>query len=167
MNSDCGADDDSGDDDTNGDDDTLGDDDNQDDDAASDDDAGGDDDSAGDDDDSASGSAPVISNFQIWIDIPSGETEEMVNFAFDFTDAEGDINGGHSFIQFTLPDGIGPYGSDEVSDPDATSGTLYLGFMYFGPDWGIVSGATITFHSGLTDRAGNESNELDEPFTFP
>ena len=46
------------------------------------------DDDSSDADASASGTAPVINNFQIWIGIPAGETEEMVNFAFDFTDSD-------------------------------------------------------------------------------
>jgi hypothetical protein len=68
------------------DDDTLGDDD----DAAADDVVS--DDATGDDDDfTPHPDAPVISNFQIWVDIPLGETQELVLFLVEHTDPQGGL----------------------------------------------------------------------------
>ena len=134
-----------------------------DDDTTSDDDVQDDD----DDDDSASGNAPVISAFQIWIDIPDGEVEEMVNFAFSFEDVEGDIQGGYFILSWVDLEGYGTAVSGPVEQPDATSGTLDLGYVPIGPDWGFPSGASIPFTTSVYDRAENHSNELEETYVFP
>ena len=82
-------------------------------------------------------------------------------------ESEGDINGGTSHLDWM----VWPFSSislwEEVSDPDATSGTCFFFYLGILPKWGFEPGAEITFSSMLTDRAGNDSNELDEPFTFP
>ncbi len=151
------------DDDASDDDDTLGDDDQ-----AGDDDAMGDDDASDDDDDdSASGTAPLISNFQIWIDIPDGEVEQMVNFSIDFEDPEGDIENGYFILSWVEDGGMGSAVSGPVEHPDATSGTAELGYLPIGEDWGFPSGSEIPFSAILVDRAENHSNELEEAFVFP
>lgn len=122
-----------------------------------------DDDSAGDDDDAGGDEAPVISNLDLYIAVPSGETAEMLNFAFDYTDAEGDIQAGEIWLwvdgQMGAVAGLG----DEA---DASSGALLV-YGDLGGDTGFQWEHTYLFGIQLVDRGGNESNELEQEFTIP
>ncbi len=121
-----------------------------------------DDDSAGDDD-AGDDEAPVISNLDIYVDVPTGETAEMLNFAFDFLDGDGDIQDGEIWLwvdgQMGATAGLG-------DEQDATSGSLLV-YGDIGGDTGFQHDETYQFGVQLVDRAGNESNELEEEFTVP
>jgi len=122
-----------------------------------------DDDSAGDDDDAGGDEAPVITNLDVYIAVPSGETEEMLNFAFDYSDAEGDIQDGQILLWV---DGSMGAVADLADEEDATSGALVV-YGDLGGATGFQWEATYLFGVQLVDRGGNESNELEEEFTLP
>lgn len=125
-----------------------------------------DDDSAGDDDvadDDESSTPPEIFNLDVFIEIPEGEMHEMVNFTFQFTDVEGDIQGGEIWLwvdgSFA---GIGALDDEE----DATEGALLL-YGNIGGDTGFQYEETYLFGVQLMDADENESNLLEQEFTIP
>jgi hypothetical protein len=131
----------------------------------------GDDDSAiaGDDDDTVADSAPVISNLDLFIATPQGETEEMLNFSFDYEDADGDVADGfiRLFSSLEQPLDDADYaGQDPLEDiEDATSGTLST-YGDIGGFTGFPVGEAWFYGVVLEDRAGNESNMLEAEFTI-
>jgi len=132
----------------------------------------GDDDSAevGDDDDTVAPSAPVISNLDIYVGVPDGETDDMLVFTFDFEDADEDISGGviRLFTTQELPIGDADYAGQEVLDDadDAASGTLST-YGDIGGYTGFPVGEAWNYGILLEDRGGNESNMLEAEFTIP
>ena len=138
--------------------------DDDDDSAVGDDDTG----SAGDDD---AGSAPTVSNLSIYVDVPPEESEEMLIFAFDFHDDDGDIAGGAIWLY------AGDMSPLDVADraataplddeTDANDGSLMV-YDVIG-DSGFPPGETFLFGVQLLDREGNESNllEADAVYTIP
>jgi len=129
--------------------------------------AAGDDDTTGDDE----GTPPTISDLSIYVDVPEGESQEMLIFAFDFHDDEGDIAGGAIWLYAgdMSPLDIGDRAAMASLDDeeDATDGSLMV-YDVIG-DTGFPPGETFLFGVMLLDRAGNESNllEADEVYTIP
>jgi len=132
-----------------------------------------DDSAAGDDDvsDDDEGSPPTVSNLSIYVDVPPGESEEMLIFAFDFHDDDGDIAGGAIWLYAgdMSPLDIGDRAAMASLDDeeDATDGSLMV-YDVIG-DAGFPPGETFLFGVMLLDAAGNESNllEADEVTTIP
>ncbi len=131
----------------------------------------GDDDSAiaGDDDDTVAESAPVISNLELSIGVPEGETEDMLVFDFDFEDADGDVADGfiRLFTSQEQPLNDADYaGQDPLEDvEDATSGSLST-YGDIGGFTGFPVGEAWFYGVVLEDRAGNESNMLEAEYTI-
>ncbi len=129
-----------------------------------------DDSAAGDDDTAEADTPPVISDLVISVEIPDGETEEMLVFTFTFHDAEGDIQGGQ--IRLYAGD-ASPLGGEDMAgymtladEPDATDGSLLV-YTNIGGDDGVPPGEAFAYGVTLADRAGNESNMLEDSFTVP
>ena len=130
-----------------------------------------DDDSAvGDDDDStAEPSAPEISNLVIDISVPDGETDEMLVLTFDFTDVDGDIQGGEIWLFTSLDEGIENTdyaGRVTLDDEDAPSGSLQIYGDIGGPS-GFQHGVHYWLGVKLVDREGLESNMLEGDHEIP
>jgi hypothetical protein len=129
-----------------------------------------DDSAAADDDDTADSSAPVIADLDIYVQVPEGETEEMLNFSFSFHDDDGDIQGGQVLLfageasPLDDSDMAGYMVLDE--EPDAVDGTLLV-YIAIGGDTGVPLGATYAYGIALTDREGHRSNQLEGDFTVP
>lgn len=133
--------------------------------------SGDDDDSAvGDDDTSAEPSAPEISTLAIDIGVPDGETDEMLILTFDFTDADGDIQGGEIWLFTSLDEGIEntDYAGRVTLDDqeDATSGSLQI-YDGIGGVSGFEPGVHYWFGVKLVDREGLESNMLEGDHEIP
>jgi hypothetical protein len=132
----------------------------------------GDDDSSitGDDDDTVAASAPVISDLDIFIGTPEGETEDMLNFTFDFEDADSDVADGfiRLFASQEEPLDDADYaGQDPLEDvEDAPSGSLST-YGDIGGFTGFPVGEAWFYGVVLEDRAGHESNRLEAEFTIP
>lgn len=133
-----------------------------------DDSAVGDDDVVDDDD---AGSPPEVSNLSIYVDVPPGESEAMLIFAFDYHDEDGDIAGGAIWLYAgdMSPLDIGDRAAMAPLDDeaDATDGSLMV-YDVIG-DSGFPPGETFLFGVMLLDREGNESNllEADAVYTIP
>jgi hypothetical protein len=155
------GDDDAGDDDTQGDDDTAGDDD------AGDDDMGGDDDTGDDDDTTPNPDAPVISNFQIWVEyVPKYEVDALV-LSVDYTDPQGDLTGGESQFHWVDAAGGGFSTMGPHNLPDGPSGTYVETGIPIGEEFDMPPGFTVTVSIAISDGEEFWSNELSEPYTLP
>lgn len=129
--------------------------------------SGGDDDDAGLDDDTAAGDAPQIANLEIVVTVPENEQEDMLLFSFDFTDTEGDVQGGSVIVTWADIGGLVTGVNSDIEQSDATVGNCDLCCVPFLDDEHLPSGHEVTFTTCMTDRAGNRSNELESLFTIP
>ncbi len=129
-----------------------------------------DDSAAGDDDTAADPTPPEISNLAIEIGVPDGESEEMLILSFDFTDAEGDIQGGEIWLFTSTTEGISDsdYAGRVTLDDqeDATSGSLQI-YDGIGGVSGFQPGTHYWFGVKLVDREFLESNLLEGDYEIP